>query len=87
MAGGLIRNTILSQGFAFAFKETSVCSAFRLAAPVTSQAARTAVTAIPPAVLCLSCLVCLRLLESFTYVKQPLCDRRTKSVVLSAASE
>lgn len=37
-------------------------------------------------VLCLSCLVCLRLLESFTYVKQPLCDPVTKSFILSAPS-
>ena len=53
---------------------------------MTSHAVGTAVTAIPPAVLCLPCLVCLRLLESFTYVKQPLCDPVTTSFILSAPS-
>lgn len=81
-----MRNTVLSQHFAFAFKGASVCSAFRSAAPVTSHTARPAATVVPPAVLCLSCLVCLRLLDSFTYVKQPLCDPGTKGCILSARS-
>lgn len=87
VAGGVRRNTVLSQHFAFAFKGASECSAFRSAAPVPSHTARPAATAVPPAaVLCLSCLVCLRLLDSFTYIKQPVCDPGTKGCILSAPS-